>query len=301
MSIAAHDTHTLPVTQWRDVINMEPGVQLAAAGWIPEHPKAIALISHGHVEHLGRYGHVVNALVGDGFAVYGQDHRGHGRSSGPRALITDFDRTADDLHILAVRARHRQPGIPMVLIGHSMGGLIALRYALKYQDELTGVVTSGPAVIIDEGVPEAVSTIGKVFGKVAPTAPTHRPQHNAAVDEDTGLSEASFVAEQFEIDHRNWHGDTMLGTASAMLESAENTRERFGELRLPLLAMHGSDDTITSPRGTELLYAGASSGDKTIIVWKGCEHEIFSAPGRDTVIETMRLWLTERVQTSDLS
>lgn len=288
-------TAPLPVRQWRDVINMEPGVQVAVAGWLPERPKAIALISHGHCEHMGRYGHVVAPLVAEGFAVYGIDHRGHGRSSGTRALITDFDRVADDLHVLAIHTGRTFPGLPTALIGHSMGGLIALRYALRYQQELAGLVTSGPALIIDEGVPDAVSAIGKVLGKVAPTAPTPRPPHDSRVHEDTGLSEESFVSEQFKIDHRNWHGPTRLGTASAMLESAANTRERFGELRLPLLAMHGGADTITSPRGTELLYEGVASEDKTIILWEGRGHEIFNSPDRDNVIETMRRWLADRV------
>ena len=295
MSIRSEINPTLPVTQWHDVIHMEPGVQLTAAGWTPEKPKAIALISHGHCEHLGRYAHIVAPLVADGIAAYGIDHRGHGRSSGTRALITDFDRVADDLHVLALHAGRKFPGVPVVLIGHSMGGLIALRYALRYQQELAGLVTSGPALIIDEGVPDAVSAIVKVLGKVAPTAPTPRPPHDPGIHEDTGLSDESFVSEQFKIDHRNWHGPTRLGTASAMLESASNTRERFGELYLPLLAMHGADDPITSPHGTEMLYEGAASEDKTIILWEGRRHEIFNSPGRDTVIDTMRRWLADRV------
>lgn len=286
---------TTSVTQWRDVIPLEPGIRIAAAGWIPEQPKAIALICHGHREHLGRYGHVVASLVRDGFAVYGGDHRGHGRSSGTRALITDFDRVADDFHVLAIHAMRRHPGLPVALIGHSMGGLIALRYSLRYQDELAALITSGPAVIIDDGVPAAVSTVGKAFARVAPTAPMLSPPHGRNIDEDTGLREESFVAEHFDADHRTWHGHTRLGTAAAMLTAAEDTRQRFAEIRLPLLAMHGDLDTITSPRGTELLYQGASSIDKYIILWEGMRHEIFNAPGRNEVIDTMCRWLAQRV------
>lgn len=283
-------TATLPVTQWRGVIHMEAGVQLAAAGWIPANPKAIALISHGHREHFGRYGHIVDALVADGFAVYGQDHLGHGRSSGARALITNFDRVADDLHVLAIHARSRHPDIPMVLVGHSMGGLIALRYALTYQAELAALVTSGPAVIINEGVSPIKETIGKAIGRVAPLAPLPHGDSSGC-----GLSTERYICEQFAIDHRTWHGDTRLGTVSAMLDAAEDTRARFREIRVPLLAMHGMIDTVTHPRGAELLYDGAASEDKTIIMWEGRRHEIFNSPGRETVIETMRHWLAERV------
>jgi alpha-beta hydrolase superfamily lysophospholipase len=244
----------------------------------------------GHCEHLGRYGHVIAALVADGFAVYGLDHRGHGRSSGPRALITDFDRVADDLHVLGIHAAHRHPALPVALIGHSMGGLIALRYALKHQHELAALVTSGPALIIDEGEPRAKVVAGKVAGRLAPMAPYLRDKGTGC-----GLATERWVCEHFWIDHRNWNGDTRLGTVATMLEAAEDTRERAGELRLPLLAMHGAADRITAPRGTELLHERASSEDKTIVLWDGMKHEIFNSPGRDEVIATMRRWLAERV------
>lgn len=289
MATSAATTSPLPVTQWRDVIHVEPGVQLAAAGWIPDEPRAIALIAHGHAEHLGRYGHVVASLVSSGFAVYGLDHRGHGRSTGTRALITDFDRIADDLHILSIHASSKFPQLPVVLIGHSMGGLIALRYALKYQQELAALVTSGPAVIINDGVSPIAEFVGTTIGRIAPKAPLPRFDKGGC-----GLSTEQFICEQFRIDHRNWHGDTRLGTVAAMLDAADDTRQRVGEIRIPLLAMHGAADTTTFPRGSQLLHDGAASEDKTIIMWEGRRHEIFNSPGRDEVMDTMLGWLAER-------
>ncbi len=283
-------TFTLPVHQWRADLDIAPGVQLAAAGWAPRSPKAVALLCHGHAEHLGRYGHVVSALTLAGYAVYGLDHRGHGRSSGTRALIADFDRIAGDFRVLAELAVERHPGLPVALIGHSMGGLIALRYALRYQHELAALVTSGPAVIIDDDYSSLEVVAGKALAAVAPVAPILRGGGDGC-----GLSTERWVCEQFGIDHRNWHGPTRAGTAAAMLRAAEDTRARFGEIRLPLLAMHGADDTTTFPRGTELLYAGATSADKTMILWDGMRHEPFSSPGRDEVIATMIRWLDSRI------
>lgn len=281
---------TLPVSQWRAELDIATGVQLAAAGWAPESPKAIALLCHGHVEHLGRYGHVVAALTRAGYAVSGLDHRGHGRSTGTRALITDFDRVADDFHAVANIAAERHPGLPMVLIGHSMGGLIALRYTLRYQDELAALVTSGPAVIIDEGASPLEVIAGKVLAAIAPAAPLRRGGGDGC-----GLSTERWICEQFGIDHRTWHGPTRVGTAAAMLRAGEDTRARFGELRLPLLAMHGADDTTTFPCGTDLLYAGAASADKAMILWEGMRHELFNSPGRDEVIATTIRWLDSRL------
>lgn len=280
----------LPVTQWRDALDVAPGVRLAAAGWAPASPRAVALLCHGHVEHLGRYGHVVAALTGAGYAVYGLDHRGHGRSSGTRGLITDFDRIADDFHMLASHAASRHPELPVALIGHSMGGLIALRYALKYQAELAALVTSGPALIIDEDYSPLEVIAGKAISAVAPAAPIPRGGGDGC-----GLSTEHWICEQFGIDHRTWHGPTRAGTAAAMLRAAEDTRDRVAEIRLPLLAMHGADDRTTFPRGTEMLYDGASSADKSIIIWQGMRHELFNSPGRDEVIATMIRWLDRRL------
>jgi acylglycerol lipase len=279
----------LPVSQWRDVIHMEPSVQVAAAGWIPERPKAIALLSHGHAEHLGRYSHVVSSLADDGFAIYGIDHRGHGRSTGTRALVASFDQAVQDLYVLALHTQQRHPGLPIVLIGHSMGGLIALRYALRHQRMLTALVTSGPALIIDAAIPSPLVTAGKLASRVAPKAqlPRSRP-------ELCELSRAPIVRQHLDIDHRVWRGQPRLRTAATMLAAGEETRHRLGEITLPLLAMHGAEDRVTSARGTELMRDRVASEDKTVILWEKMRHEIFNAPERAKVIGMMRSWLADR-------
>lgn len=289
MSTVLAPVATLPVTQWRDVIHMEAGVQLAVAGWIPDHPKAIALVSHGHAEHLGRYGHVITALVAEGFAVYGIDHRGHGRSTGTRALIEDIDRVARDLHVLSLFARDRHRGLPTVLIGHSMGGLIALRYTLLHQQVLAGLVTSGPALVIDHESSRMEVAGGKLLAAFAPGAPLARGSSSRC-----GLSTDPEICEQARIDHRNWNGPTCVGSAVAMLRAAEDTRQRLGEITLPLLAMHGADDHITHPRGTGLIDERVASVDKTVIFWEGMRHEVFNEVGRAEVLATLRSWLAER-------
>lgn len=291
---AVTDTSPLPVHQWRDVISVEPGVRLAAAGWVPAAPKAVALICHGHVEHLGRYGHIVASLVARGYAVYGLDDRGHGRSSGPRALILDYDRIAGDVHVLGAFAATRHPGLPTVLFGHSMGGLVALRYALRYQRELEALVTSGPALIIDEGVPKLTVKLGRAIAAVAPMAPLRRGGGRSGGG-GCGLSTDPEVCQQFRVDHRNWHGPTRIGTAIGMHRAAEDTRNRLAEITVPLLAMHGADDTATYPRGSRLLYEQASSEDKSLRMWEGHRHEIFTSPGRTEVIAFMLDWLDARV------
>src|SRR4051812_8114095 len=114
--------------------------------WAVDEPRYVALLSHGYGEHARRYDHVAARLNADGAAVYAPDHHGHGLSDGERALAEDLEGAVDDLHLVADRAAADSPGLPTALIGHSMGGLIATRYAQRHGDELAALVLSGPAV-----------------------------------------------------------------------------------------------------------------------------------------------------------
>lgn len=108
---------------------------ITAHEWPHEHPRYIALVAHGYGEHMGRYAELATVLVAHGAAVLGPDHQGHGTSAGERVLIEDFEDVVTDLHAVADLARATYPGVPLVLIGHSMGGLIASRFAQRHGDE----------------------------------------------------------------------------------------------------------------------------------------------------------------------
>src|SRR5579875_1392898 len=119
---------------------------LHATAWEREDPRHLIVIAHGYGEHIGRYEHVASALGATSGAVYGLDHAGHGRSEGERALIHDMNAVVEDLHLLVRHAREAHPDRPLVLVGHSMGGLIATRYAQRHGEELAGLVLSAPLI-----------------------------------------------------------------------------------------------------------------------------------------------------------
>lgn len=277
------------VKQVRSELEPAPRVKLATAIWIPENPSAVFILCHGHAEHSGRYTYLVNTIVGHGLAVYTLDHRGHGRSSGTRALSLRFDDFVDDLDLVVDGARADFPELPVMLFGHSMGGLIAVRYALAHPGKISLLVTSGPALIIDENTPPPfVSALGKL-ARWVPTAPV--PRDNADL-----LNTDPRVKLQFNRDHRTYHGSTRIRTAWEMLVAGEDARARLAQLTMPLLAMHGEIDTLTKPRGSELLHASASSADKTIKLWPGMKHEIFNEPGRAEVMRVLLDWLDHRLE-----
>lgn len=124
--------------------------------WLPEgKSKAVLLIVHGLAEHSGRYMNVVNYFVPLGYAIYGIDHVGHGKSGGTRVHVERFEDFTDTLKIYFDMVRNWQPDKPIFLVGHSMGGLIGPVYLLDHQAELTGAVLSGPSV----KVPDTISPI----------------------------------------------------------------------------------------------------------------------------------------------
>ena len=139
--------------------------------WLPEgEPKAILLVAHGISEHSGRYMNVVNHFVPAGYAVYGIDHIGHGKSDGKRVCVERFQDYTKTLKKYFDMIRGWQPEKPIFLVGHSMGGLISSAYLLEHQDELTGAVLSGPGIKVPDNISNAVIFAGKILSVVMPKA-----------------------------------------------------------------------------------------------------------------------------------
>ena len=131
--------------------------------WLPEgESKAVLLIVHGLAEHSGRYMNVVNYMVPLGYAVYGIDHVGQGKSDGTRVYVKRFEDFTDTLKIYFDMVRNWQPEKPIFLVGHSLGGLISVAYLLDHQAELKGAVISGPAVKVGDTISPTAIFMGKV-------------------------------------------------------------------------------------------------------------------------------------------
>src|ERR1700712_4105241 len=132
-------------------------------------PVGLILVTHGVAEHAGRYRHVADLLVGLGLRVVIPDHRGHGRSGGKRLRLRDMSEFTTDLETL--RTRELVDGRPTYLLGHSMGGEIALDYALDHQESLAALVLSAPAVLPGDDISPMLMKVAKVMGKLVPGMP----------------------------------------------------------------------------------------------------------------------------------
>lgn len=252
---------------------------LHARAWDASDPAYIALLCHGYGEHLGRYQWVAERLAADGAAVYALDHRGHGESEGERVLIPDYERVVDDFRLLEERARQEHPGLPVVLIGHSMGGMIAARYAQRFDDGLAATVLSGPVL----GRWQAVDDLLGV--EEIPDAP---------IDPAT-LSRDPAVGEAYEADPLVWHGPFKRETVEALAAALRTITEAGAIEATPVLWLHGEDDRLVTLDGSAegwRTLAGSRSEAKT---YPGARHEIFNETNRDEVLDDViafvRRWI----------
>ncbi len=262
-------------------------VELFWQGWLPAGEVAgVLLICHGLGEHSGRYGNVVDALRPDGWAVYGLDLRGHGLSGGRRSHLVDYADFLDDLDAFRRLVVARHPGAPVFLLGHSMGGQIALAYALDHQSDLNGLVLSAPALVSD-AVPKAALPALRALGRVAPTL---RP---AGID-TTKISKDPAVVAAYQADPLVHHGKPTLGLALALYGQFDTLPDRARALTIPLLLQHGREDALADPAGSRQLESTVGSHDKTVRWYDGLWHEIYNEPERAQPLADLREWLAAR-------
>ncbi len=129
-------------------LDVAKGIELFVLKNLVQSPKAAVIIVHGLCEHAGRYNYVASRLNDSGCSVYRFDNRGHGRSGGERGYIADYQIFIDDAQKIVGIAEEENPGIPLFMLGHSMGGFITASYGVKYPDKLAGQILSGAAVTV---------------------------------------------------------------------------------------------------------------------------------------------------------
>ncbi|CAM5565421.1 Alpha/beta hydrolase OS=Streptomyces tendae OX=1932 GN=GUR47_02890 PE=4 SV=1 [Streptomyces tendae] len=243
--------------------------------WPAGRPRHVALLVHGYGEHTGRYAEVAGVLTGHGAAVYAPDHTGHGRSDGERVVVEDFEDVVTDVHAVAGLARAAHPGLPVVMIGHSMGGLIASRYAQRHPGELTALVLSGP-VIGDWELPRRLLALEEIPD--TPISPA-------------SLSRDPAVGAAYAADPLVWHGPMKRPTLQAFVRTLETVAEGGDVGRLPLLWVHGDDDRLVPLPGSRVGVESLNGGGLTERIYPGARHEVFNETNRAEVFADLTRFL----------
>lgn len=261
--------------------------------WLPENVRADVVIAHGLGEHGGRYQHVAKTLADTGCAVYALDHRGHGKSGGPRVFIDRFANAVEDINtlvdIVVEKRRSRSRRRPIFLLGHSMGGALSLSYTLKYGERLSGLALSGPAVALD-GAPPMTGPISKLLSSLAPKLGMF------AIDPGLVSQDPEAVA-AYRSDPLNAHGKVPARTLGEIVKFVEWLPAALPMIRLPVLLMHGGEDKLAGVSGSRMVADRISSMDKTLIVYDGLYHEIFNERPEDRkqVLEDLAGWIKLRL------
>ena len=260
------------------------GLRIHVRRWQPDAPPVgVVVIAHGFAEHSGRYAAVAERLVGERIAVIAPDHRGHGLSEGKRTSIVRFDDYVDDLTTVIAQARSRWPSLHLILLGHSMGGLIALDLAVRPNVSLDGLVVSAPAAC-PRDVSRFTLAIGRVLSRVAPDTGVLRLPLNR-------ISRDPAVVDAYNADPLVFRTPIRARLGAEMLDAMDRVDAGLPSLRVPLLVMQGTADGLVDPGCGPHVYDRCGSTDKTLKMYDGLWHEIFNEPERDHVLSDLTGWL----------
>ncbi|MBW2267624.1 MAG: lysophospholipase [Deltaproteobacteria bacterium] len=268
------------------------GRTLFRRSWLAAEPERAIVLVHGYAEHSGRYEHVGGWLASRGCAVHGYDHQGHGRSDGARGHAASLEALVDDLERLVERVRGEHAGIPLFVVGHSMGGLVALAYAVTRDPQLTGLVSSAAALGVAEP-PSLLARVGlRVMRLLAPRLSMPRPVA------DTALSRDPEVGRAYRADPLVFQTMT-LSLAAAIYFGGVRTLASAGDVALPVLLLHGGDDPLIPSSSSRRFADTVTAPGSELRIYPELRHEILNEPEWESVLGDLFAWLGQSERGSE--
>lgn len=245
---------------------------------------------HGFASHSGRLINVVNALVPLNYAIFANDHRGHGKSGGKTNFAKNMDQYVEDERIFYDIVKEKYVDLPIFMLGHSMGSGITFYFAKKYENLLKGIIISGSGTKYGgDDIPGIVKTLAKVMSKVA-------PKFSAKTSLDPNLlSHDTEVVKKYKEDPLVHYKKTTVGQVNAMFESFKKLPNIVGDINYPILIQKGlADATVT---GYDELKNALKTENVTIQEYDGLYHEIYneSEEDRERVLKDLREWLENHI------
>jgi acylglycerol lipase len=245
------------------------------------------LIAHGYAEHGGRYRQVAERLTSAGLSVVVPDHRGHGRSAGRAVSVRRFDEYVDDLGTIATAAESQDGEAPTVLLGHSMGGLIAILYALRHQSELRGLALSAPSVVAG-GISPFTLALGRLLARLTPELGVLK----LPLDQ---ISRDRAVVAAYRADRLVHPRRVRARLGAELLRAIDDAGTGLPRLSLPVLVMQGTEDRLVDPSAAGFVHSRVGSADRTLIRYPGLYHEILNEPERERVLDDLVAWVVARL------
>ena len=263
------------------------GLKIFTRSWRPEStPRAVIVLSHGFNSHSGYYLWAAEQLLAAGLAVHAFDYRGRGKSDGERYYIESFSEYQSDLDLVVKLARSREPGLPLFVLGHSAGGVIACNYVLDHQPEIAGLICESFAYRVP--APDFALAVLKGLSHLAPHAHVlNLPKKEFSRDPKVtqALIDDPLLADEVQ----------PTRTVAEMVRADERLKRDFPLFKLPLLIIHGTRDTVTRPEGSQEVHDRAGSADKTLKLYDGYFHDPLNDIGKEAVMADIRAWLEKRI------
>lgn len=256
--------------------------------WHAPSPRANLLLQHGYSEYAQRfvrqYNELIPRLLEHNISVYAFDMAGHGGSPGERGLVNVEGAVQDHL-----RARQALAGqaLPLFLFGHSLGGLVTASSVALEQTGVSGVILTSPAIPQHNVL---LRLLARVLAAAAPASPAPLHPHDHSL-----LSRLPEIVEDATHDNMKYQGKLLNLTASTALIRNRANLKLYSNWQVPTLIMHGTEDRVTDPRGSRLLYDTIASEDKTLHLVEGGFHELLNDTERDETLQVILEWLDQRI------
>lgn len=267
--------------------NAPDGARLFRRAWMPPTARRALAIVHGFAEHSGRYDHVGAWFSTRDCAVHAYDHRGHGRSDGMRGHLERFSQLLDDLESFLGVVRREHPEIPLVILGHSMGGLVTTSLLAERKPDVLGAVVTGPPLELGPGASRLQLRFARALRRFAPTARLRASISSADLSRDAA------VAKAYDDDPLVFKRAT-ASLASELLDAIARTSNAGMHVQVPMLMLHGEADRVCPSRGTRSFHGQLRGAGHRLRIYPKLRHEILNEPEQEQVFEDVLAWIQER-------
>ena len=259
------------------------GLNIFYRSWRAAGPsQGVVVIVPGFNSHSGYYGWVAEQLTGLGLSVYAVDLRGRGKSDGERFYVAQFDDYLQDVAGVVALATAREPHGPVVILGHSAGGVLACLYALEHQADLAGLICESFA--FQTPAPDFALAVLKGLGHVFPHAHVLRLKN-----EDFSRDPAAVAVMNADPLIANETQPTQ--TVAELVRADERLRAGFSRITLPVLILHGSGDKAAKASGSQAFFDAAGSVDRTLKLYDGHAHDLLNDVDKELVIADIKDWI----------
>jgi acylglycerol lipase len=263
------------------------GLKIATRSWRPEGAvRGIMILIHGFNSHSGYFAWPAEQFAGSGFAAYALDHRGRGKSEGERFYVKRFSDWLEDVDKLVGIARSENPSVPVYVLGHSVGGVIASSYVFEHQTEISGLICESFA--FDVGLPHLVQLALEGASYLVPHLPVYSLKNEI-------FSRDPDVVTQMNNDPLIANESQPAETASEVLKAAARLKENMPNFKVPVFIIHGTDDKATRPEGSQYFYDNVGSEDKTLKLYDGGYHDLLNDLDKELVMADILAWVNERI------